>query len=54
VIDQQSPHSRMTTQTLHWEPRPALPRQPALAAAGRRPQLGLDRPREHANYRSTI
>ena len=52
--DRQLPHARMTTQTRRWEPPSTLPRQEALAAAECGPQLGLDRPREHANYRSAI
>ena len=44
----------VTTQTRRWEPPSTLPRQPALAAAECGPQLRLDRPLEHANYRPTI
>src|SRR5688500_14753027 len=54
MIDRQSPHSRMTTQTRRREPPSALTRQPALPAAECGPRLGLDRPRKHADYRSII
>jgi hypothetical protein len=54
MADRQYPHFRMAPQTLRWAPPSTLSRLLALTAAECVTQLGLEHPRKHLYYRSTI